>query len=464
MNKKAKILIIDDEAEILDNLDRLLSSEGYRCTTLQEPVRFREVRADVRPDVLITDLRMPGADGMTILAAARADDPALPVILITGFATISSAVEAVQEGGFDYLSKPFTAEQLFVAVDRAARHRSLLVENQTLRERVERQPGGADIIGSSPAFARVLDQVRRVAPTDANVLVTGESGTGKEVVARLVHERSRRSGGPFMPIDCASMPEGLMESELFGHQKGAFTGAVARRTGLLKEAHGGTVFLDEIGDMTVALQVKLLRTLEQRRVRPLGGSDFVDVDVRVVAATNADLEGAVAAGRFREDLYYRLNVVHLRLPSLRERTDDLPLLAGHFLKEAARAAGRDSPVISPEAWDALQRFAWPGNIRQLRNVMHRMVALDDDGRVTAADLPQEIAYGTTLVRANGETSGPMPLDYQLAKELANQEFMERYLDLLLDSHEGNVSQAARSAGVSRRTLHRWLAEFRRGGQ
>ena len=435
MNEKAKVLIVDDEEEILDNLDRLLSSEGYACTTLQEPLRFREVRDEIEPDVLITDLRMPGADGMTILAAARADDPMLPVILITGFASISSAVEAVQEGAFDYLSKPFSAEQLFVAVDRAARHRGLVAENQSLREQVDRHGTGSEVIGNSPVFARVLDQVRRVAPTDANVLITGESGTGKEVVARLVHDRSRRADGPFMPVDCAALPEGILESELFGHHKGAFTGAVARRTGLLQEADGGTVFLDEIGEMSMPLQAKLLRALEQRQVRLLGGSTWVDLDVRVVAATNVDLDAAVAEGRFREDLYYRLNVVHLRMPSLRER-----------------------PSISPEAWEAMERFGWPGNIRQLRNVMHRLVALDDDGKVTVADLPPEIARGQT--RANGRRVGTLPLDYQLAKEMATQEFMEAYLDRLLDSHGGNVSRAAKSAGVSRRTLHRWLAEFR----
>jgi DNA-binding NtrC family response regulator len=462
MNSNAKVLIVDDEAEILDNLDRLLSGEGYECTTLQESIRFREVCSEVRPDVLITDLRMPGADGMTVLAAARADDPALPVILITGFATISSAVEAVQEGAFDYLSKPFSSDQLFVAVERAARHRGLVVENQELRERTEERGAGPDVIGSSPAFARILDQVRRVAPTDANVLITGESGTGKEVVSRLVHDRSRRARGPFMPVDCAALPEGLLESELFGHQKGAFTGAIARRSGLLQGADGGTLFLDEIGEMSMPLQAKLLRALEQRQVRPVGGSSFIDVDVRIVAATNVDLDAAVAEGTFREDLYYRLNVVHLHMPALRERPEDLPLLAGRFMMEAAAASGRDHLKISPEAWDALERFGWPGNIRQLRNVMHRLMALDDDGKVTVADLPHEIRSGQG--RANGRSSASLPLEYQVAKEMAIQDFMGVYLDRLLDAHEGNVSQSAKSAGVSRRTLHRWLAEFRTGAE
>jgi len=272
---KARVLVIDDEEEIRENIQRLLASEGYDCHTLGEPIRFRQVRNELAPDVLITDLRMPGADGMTILAAARADDPSLPVILITGFASLSSAVEAMQEGAFDYLAKPFSAEQLFAAVDRAARHRGLVVENQELKAQISQERFGT-VAGSSAAFSRVLDQVRRVAPTDANVLVTGESGTGKEIIARLLHDQSRRSRALFMPVDCAALPDGLMESELFGHEKGAFTGAITRRQGLFKEADGGTVFLDEIGEMSLPMQSKLLRALEQRQVRPVGGSALVD--------------------------------------------------------------------------------------------------------------------------------------------------------------------------------------------
>ncbi|MFQ5537291.1 MAG: sigma-54-dependent transcriptional regulator [Gemmatimonadota bacterium] len=457
----ARVMIVDDEAEILENLDRLLSSEGYLCTTLQDPMRFRDVRAEVEPDVLITDLRMPGADGMTILAAARADDPHLPVILITGFGTISSAVEAMQEGAFDYLAKPFTADQLLVAVERAVRHRRLVLENRELKEQVR---GGPRIVGSSAVFTRVLDRVRRVAPTDANVLITGESGTGKEVIARLVHEQSRRADGPFVPVDCASLPEGLLESELFGHEKGAFTGAVARKKGLLAEANGGTVFLDEIGELSMPLQAKLLRALEQRQIRPVGDSQLQDIDVRVIAATNRDLVEAVAEGTFREDLYYRLNVVEIRMPPLRERWDDLPQLAGMFLKEAALAAGREVPHITPDAWAALERYDWPGNIRQLRNVMHRLVALHEDRVVSVADLPREIRNGQKPTDGGSEPGsgfGSLPLDYQEAKELAMQRFMEAYLDQLLHAHGGNVSSSARTAGVSRRTLHRWLAEYGR---
>lgn len=459
---RTKVLIVDDEHEILENLDRLLSSEGYECRTLQDSSLFREERSAFEPDVVITDLRMPRADGMTLLAVARADDPALPVILITGFGTISSAVEAMQEGAFDYLAKPFSQEQLFVAVQRAGRHRELLLENRELRDRVD--AGAQRVIGSSAPFARVLDRVARVAPTEANVLVTGESGTGKEVIARLVHDQSRRADGPFLPVDCAALPDGLIESELFGHEKGAFTGAVAKRRGLLSEAEGGTVFLDEIGELSVAMQSKLLRSLEQRQVRPVGDSRIIDIDVRVIAATNVDLEVAVAEGAFREDLYYRLNVVNLRLPPLRDRKDDLPLLSSVFLREAAESAGREIPQVSPEAWSALERYSWPGNIRQLRNVMHRMVALDDDGRVGVADLPGSMQNGHSNARVARESSEESPLGYEHAKDLAMGEFMREYLDRLLDAHGGNVSTASKTAGVSRRTVHRWLAEYRQDGK
>jgi DNA-binding NtrC family response regulator len=253
-----------------------------------------------------------------------------------------------------------------------------------------------------------------------------------------------------------------MESELFGHEKGAFTGAITTRHGLFKEADGGTIFLDEIGEMSMPMQSKLLRALEQRQVRRVGAASLVDFDVRVVAATNVDLESAVAQGSFREDLYYRLNVVQLRLPPLRERRDDLPVLASLFLKEAATAAGREVPMITPEAWNLLERYRWPGNVRELRNVMHRVVALDSDGHIRVSDLPGQVRRDEGRTRANGNGAGQLPLDYNQAKDEATYRFMLEYLDQLLDAHDGNVSQAARTAGVSRRTLHRWLAEFREG--
>ena len=295
--ERARVLVIDDEPAMLENCERLLTREGYACVTLGDPLRFRDVAREVQPDVIITDLRMPGADGMTILAAAVADEAARPVIVMTAYATVASAVTAVREGAFDYLTKPFTADQLLVAVERAARYRGLTVENRSLRRQVARSLGGDGILGTSPVMARLLEQAIKVAPTDASVLITGESGTGKDLVARFIHSHSLRKDGPFIAVDCAAMPDGLLESELFGHERGAFTGAVQRTKGLLADANGGTVFLDEIAELSTALQSKLLRVLEQRQMRRLGDSRLIELDIRVIAATNRDIERAVADGR-----------------------------------------------------------------------------------------------------------------------------------------------------------------------
>ena len=454
--ERARVLIIDDEPAMLENCERLLTREGYACVTLGEPLRFREVARDVEPDVIITDLRMPGADGMTILAAAVADEAARPVIVMTAYATVASAVTAVREGAFDYLTKPFTADQLLVAVERAARYRGLTVENRSLRRQVARTLGGDGILGSSPVMARMLEQAGKVAPTDASVLITGESGTGKDLVARFIHAHSLRSAGPFIAVDCAAMPAGLLESELFGHERGAFTGAVQRTKGLLLDANGGTVFLDEIAELSTTLQSKLLRVLEQRQMRRLGDSRLIELDIRVIAATNRDIEQAVAKGDFREDLFYRLNVVHLNLPPLRGRAGDLPLLMNAFIEEFASAARRRPPQVMPDAWVALERHGWPGNVRELRNAAQRLVVLDDDGRITADDLSSALHH---TVRKRPDEVAQWPVVYAAAQHRALREFRAEYVTRLLELHGGNVSRAAVAAGVSRRTLHRWLAEL-----
>jgi DNA-binding NtrC family response regulator len=449
-----RVLIIDDEPDMLENCRRLLERAGYRCNELADPLRAREHVRDTKPDALLLDLRMPGADGITVLAAVLADDPTLPVIIMTGHGSVASAVQAIREGAFDYLTKPFSADQLVVAVERAVRFRGLTLENRTLRERVG-QPSDDGAIGSSPAMTRVLDQVRRVGPTDASVLITGESGVGKEIVARAVHRASQRTG-PFVPLDCAALPEALLESELFGHERGAFTGAVARRDGLLVEARGGTVFLDEIGELPTGLQAKLLRALEERQVRRVGGSGLIPLDIRLVAATNVDLEAALQRGTFRQDLYFRLNVVQLVVPPLRERPDDLEALLRHFLDRFAHDLGKEAPQVSPDAWSALERYQWPGNVRELRNVAQRAAVLDEDGQITLADLPETLrgwAPGNTEPASLGA-----PPPYEDAREAAALAFRDGYLRRLLAHCGGNVSQAARLAGVSRRTLHRWLAE------
>ena len=453
--ERARIFVIDDEAAMLENCDRLLSNAGYACTTLADPKAFRQLAADTRPDVVITDLRMPGADGMSILAAAVADDATRPVIMMTAHATVASAVAAVRAGAFDYITKPFTADQLLVAVERAVRYRVLTVENRSLRQQVARTLRGDGILGSSPVMTRLLAQAAKVAPTDANVLLTGESGTGKELITRFVHAHSRRHDRPFVAVDCAAMPEGLLESELFGHERGAFTGAVQRKEGLLSTANGGTVFLDEIGELSIALQAKLLRVLEQRQMRRLGDSRLIDLDIRVIAATNSDLEAAVADGSFREDLFYRLNVVHFDLPPLRSRAGDVPILMNAFLEEFALAAHHLPPKVAPAAWAVLERYAWPGNVRELRNVAQRLVVLDDDGRISEEDLGGALRH---VVSPGDSVSPAGTTTYAKAQDQALRQFRKAYVAQMLARHGGNVSHAATAAGVSRRTFHRWIAD------
>jgi DNA-binding NtrC family response regulator len=453
----ARILILDDEPAMLENCERILAAEGYDCRGLVDARRFRSAAAEFVPDVVLTDLRMPGADGMTILAAAVADDPARPVIMMTAHASVAAAVAAVREGAFDFITKPFTADQLLVAVDRAVRYRGLTVENRSLRTQVARSTRGEGILGASPIITHLLEQASRVAPTDASVLLTGESGTGKELVARFLHAHSARAARPFVPVDCAAMPEGLLESELFGHKRGAFTGAVEQHVGLLAQAQGGTVFLDEIGELPLALQAKLLRVLEQRQMRAVGDARLQDLDIRVVAATNRDLEAEVAAGRFREDLFYRLNVIRLQLPALRERGGDVALLLSAFLEEFAQLAKRRPPRVTREAWGVLERYPWPGNVRELRNVAQRLVVLDDDGQVTAEELPGALRAQPTAAAA---LEPGWPQEYEVAREAAHRRFLQVYIDGMLEASDGNVSRAADAAGVSRRTFHRWMAELR----
>ncbi|HET8577478.1 MAG TPA: sigma-54 dependent transcriptional regulator, partial [Methylomirabilota bacterium] len=369
---RARVLIVDDEPDMVENCARILGRAGYDCLTATDPRRGLAMLEAERPDLLLTDLRMPEVDGMELLRRARDLDPAMPVIVCTAFATIESAVAAVKEGAFDYLPKNFSVEQLRVAVDRALRHRGLEIENRNLREQLQQTYGLENIIGRSPAMTRVFELVKKAARSEANILVIGESGTGKELIAHAIHANSPRATQAFVPVDCASLPENLLESELFGHEKGAFTGAVRSKPGLMEVAHRGTLFLDEIAEMPIGLQVKLLRALQERQIRRVGGTTFVDVDVRVVSATNRDLREAVLKGQFREELYYRVNVIAIPLPPLRERAGDVRLLAHAFLKKYSQGRARG---IEDSAMSALEAYPWPGNVRELQNIIERACAL-----------------------------------------------------------------------------------------
>ena len=459
----ATIVIVDDEPDMVENCARILRRAGYRCLTATDPHRALALVESDAPDLMLSDLKMPGMDGIELLRRAHDVDPALPVIVITAFASIESAVAAVKEGAFDYLPKTFTVDQLQVSVERALRQRHLQAENRNLRDQLHATFGLDNVIGRSPAMVRIFELVKKAARSDANILIVGESGTGKELIARAVHANSPRVSGPFVPVDCASLPEPLLESELFGHEKGAFTGAIKTKPGLIEMAHRGTLFLDEIGDIAPALQSKLLRAIQERQVRRVGATSLVDVDVRIVSATNRDLRDALARGQFREDLYYRINVIAIPLPPLRERAGDVTLLAHAFLKKFGgdRITGFDDETLA-----ALEAYAWPGNVRELQNVVERACALADADVVKRRDLPEYVVARESLrsaaspagaeVDPRGAAMQGVPLTEARERWMAVLE--GTYLRDLLDRHGGNISAAAKTAGVDRKTFHRLVSK------
>jgi DNA-binding NtrC family response regulator len=460
-----RVLVVDDEPDMVENCSRILRRAGYQCLTATDPHRALALVDSERPDLLLSDVKMPGMDGMELLRRAREVDPALPVILITAFASIESAVAAIKDGAFDYLPKNFSVDQLRVAVERGLRQRNLQLENRNLREQLQGTLGFENLIGRSPAMAKVFELVRKAARSDANILVLGESGTGKELIARAIHANSPRAAQAFVPVDCASLPEQLLESELFGHEKGAFTGAVKSKRGLIEVADQGTLFLDEIGEIPMTLQAKLLRVLQERQLRHVGGTNLIDVDVRVVSATNRDLRDAVVKGQFREELYYRVNVIAIALPPLRERSGDLKLLAHAFLK---RYGGERVTGFDDAALETLEGYAWPGNVRELQNVVERACALADGARISRSDLPDYVLQGTGARRVPAAGAAPA-LDPALsstsnlplkdAKDRWMQVLEASYLRELLDRNGGNVSAAAKAAGIDRKTFHRLINKY-----
>jgi DNA-binding NtrC family response regulator len=456
-----RVLVVDDEPDMVENCARILKRSGYQCLTTTDPHRALALVEAEHPDLLLTDLKMPGMDGMELLRRARESDPALPVILITAFASIESAVAAIKDGAFDYLPKTFSVDQLRVAVERGLRQRDLELENRNLRNQLQGTLGLENLIGRSPAMTKIFELVRKAARSDANILVLGESGTGKELIARAIHANSPRATQAFVPVDCASLPEQLLESELFGHEKGAFTGAVKSKRGLMEVADRGTLFLDEIGELPLALQAKLLRVLQERQLRHVGGTAQIDVDVRVVSATNRDLREAVSRGQFREELYYRVNVIAIPLPPLSERTGDLKLLAHAFLK---RYGGERVTGFEDAALEALEAYAWPGNVRELQNVVERACALTDGAHIARSDLPDYLLQaGGSRPRAAAppglglSASDDLPL--KDAKEKWMQVLEASYLRDLLGRHGGNVSAAAKAAGIDRKTFHRLINKY-----
>lgn len=456
MNRRVKVLVIDDERDMLDNCSRIISRLGYDCITVSDSTNADQVMERERPYIILTDFAMPVRNGLDILRMAKGVDPDTVVILISGFATIPSVVEAMKEGAFDYIAKPFSADQLKVTLERAMKHRSLSEENRYLRSQLAKSHGFDSMIGVSLSMRKVFDTIEKVAPTEANILICGESGTGKELVARSIHANSPRTKKPLVPVDCASLPETLLESELFGYEKGTFTGADSSRPGLLEFANGGTFFLDEIGEMGINLQAKLLRVLQERQFRRVGGREMIDVNIRVIAATNRTLEDEIKKGEFREDLYYRLNVISIMLPPLRERIGDVPLLADHFLLEFAQSSNRIPEGISPDAMKMLETYSWPGNVRELQNVISRAVALSTGDVIGPDDLPEHVRATAASTPGRVDTG----MTFKEAKKRWMVSFEKEYLSDLLRRHNNNISRAAKEAGIDRKTIHRLLNRHR----
>lgn len=453
----AQILVCDDEANLRELLCLALEENGHRTRGAANGAEALRLLEQSPWDLLITDLRLPDISGLDLLRRAKELAPERPALLMTAFASASTAVTAMKEGAFDYLEKPFEMEELHLAVARALEQGALRRENDLLRQAVGEREAGEVIVGVSPTMRRVLELARRAARTDASVLITGESGTGKELVARFIHGCSGRARGPFVAVNCAAVPEGLIESELFGHARGAFTGAVSHRPGLFVEADHGTLFLDEIGETPLGLQAKLLRVVQERLIRPVGGVGERAVDVRLLAATNRDLMEETGAGRFREDLLYRLNVVNLRLPPLRERREDIPLLAARFLEQHARKYGLAIPGFSPEVMDCLQRHGYPGNVRELSNLVEGAVALTVEGRVEMDALPEGMRCGVTRKEAPESTfrlpEGGLDLEAHLAALEASA------MDQALEACQGSKTRAAELLGMSFRTFRYRLGKL-----
>ena len=396
-----KILVVDDEKSLREVMSIMLKRAGYEVTEASDGEQaIGQVNKEIY-DLVITDLRMPKADGMDVLKAVKSSSPETVVLVVTAFGTADSAVEAMKQGAYDYLTKPFQVDEVQLIIRNALEKRRLSTENMLLKREMASQSSFAQIVGQSEAMQKVFDVVRKVADSKSNVLICGESGTGKELVARAIHYNSARSPMPFVAVNCSAVPETLLESELFGHMKGSFTGAVANKAGLFEIANGGTIFLDEIGDTTPAIQVKLLRVIQEREFRRVGGTQDMKVDVRVVAATNRDLEKAVADGSFREDLYYRLDVIPIRLPPLRLRAGDIPLLVAHFLEKFAQESGRMAPTLTAEAMHVLLGHEWRGNVRELENLIERVVAFSTGNTVTDTDIRGWLHHAVTPQQSQG---------------------------------------------------------------
>jgi two-component system response regulator PilR (NtrC family) len=448
------IVIIDDEKSLLDLLTVVFKKEGYEVKTASSAAGGFEILAKEEIDLVVTDIKMPGADGMDILRYARENLPDLPVILITAYGSIAQAVEALKAGALDYVVKPFDVEELKIIVGRGLASRRLKQENILLKRDLKDRYGFEQMIGKSRPMQDIYTLIEKVGSTDSTVLITGESGTGKEMAARAVHLQGARREHPFVSINCAALPENLLESELFGHVRGSFTGAVSDKKGMFELAQRGTLFLDEVGETSPWTQVKLLRALQERKVRRVGGADEIPVDVRIIAATNQDLKKRIQEGKFREELYYRLNVISVDMPPLRKRVEDIPLLISHFLQKYCEKMDKRPKRFTPEVVGLLESYPWPGNIRELENVIERIVAIEDRETVTASCLPQEILSPQKKRLETQELFGP---GFSLNRHL--DEITKKYIQEALALSGGSLQKAAPLLGLSYRTIRYLIGKY-----
>ncbi len=446
------ILVVDDDQVAAEMLAEALIKNGYNAQTATNGADAVE-RGRMTPfDVVITDVKMPGMDGLAVLRAFKEINPRTVVIMVTAFASITSAIQAMKEGAYDYISKPFHLDEVLLVVQRSLEQKTLKEEHESFRRELQNKYRLENIIGRSPQMLDVYKVVAKAAESRSTVLIQGESGTGKELIARAIHYNSPRASRPFVAVNCASFSEGVLESELFGHVKGAFTGAITTKKGIFEEANQGTIFLDEIGDISLSLQAKLLRVLQEHQIRRVGGTESINVDIRIVAATNKDLYALMKEGSFREDLFYRLNVINITLPPLRERKSDIPLLTEYFLRKYAMENGRNSLQFSKEAMDMLMEYSWPGNVRELENVIERAVTLTSNITLTPDDLPPKL-------RKDIESQ-----EISMDSSLTLDELERRYVLQILRGEKGNKKRTAEILGIDRKTLYRMLHRYGIGSE
>lgn len=458
--KSKRLLIVDDEQDLLNLLKKVVSKKcDCEVSLTTSSLNALELVKNWQPDVVLTDIIMPDMDGLQLLQAITAIDPTISTIIMTGYGTIEIAVKALKEGAYDFFEKPFENDKISRVVSRALERTYLLRENIRLQQRLTGSSEFAGFIGHSPPLRRVMDLLARLGQSDATVLIRGESGTGKEIAARTIHALSKRAEKRMVTINCPALPEQILESELFGYCKGAFTGADRDKTGLFLEAEGSTIFLDEIADIPLGLQTKLLRVLQEKEIQPLGQTKTIKIDVRVLAATNQDLEGKMARGEFREDLFYRLNVMSVSLPTLAEIRDDIPLLAQHFLTMYAKEYNRKGMEFTPEALQCLMRRQWKGNVRQLQSLINRAVLLSDSHRITPNELTSFENNGKTEESTNPIPACVYQLTYRQAKEKVLAPFITSYLNHCLESSRGNVSAAAKVSGMERQAFQRLMRRY-----